>query len=293
MKKQFFTFLMMIALVIVAGKAMAQSTPAAPYAGATENYSVSGLTTGDTYYFIVTANTVTTPDYATISGAPVADVTIATATSTVPGSGTVATDMTFGSSIANGTVRRIWFITLADGCYNYQYKDVTIVNYTVVFDALALGDDAGAAGESTTTAVEDCSATATDPSSAAAANGGTTTLYFKVTRTATPNTVEDNWSFTGTITADVLGNITSAKYGSTAAGALAGTDFTLAGQSISVTAGTEVIYVALVVDNSIAQDNAISLAVINAQDDSSLKTNAVNTVTNTLKRLPTTGTFAF
>lgn len=158
MKKLFFSFVMMLALVIVTGSAMAQ-TSTTPYQGAKYSYSVSGIDAGSTTRLVKV--------YYTTSAAPTTKITCGGATSitvsnvnctpaatpavslvsddetfTLPASTTVFSfDAAFGASVATNAAR-IWIVIYNDAagtqCSNTMYLGVTpaanALDYGIVAD---------------------------------------------------------------------------------------------------------------------------------------------------------------
>lgn len=206
MKKLLFSFVMMIALVIVAGTAFGQSKYTDAYVGANHNYTVGGLNTGDEYQFIITAATIVTPPLNPVAGS-VFDMSSGTGTTvgTAPISVTANIkwntigDYNVWLQVKNGTT----------GCYNYRYQTVHVTAYPVKFTAFALtaGDDLTLPGQITIAGgpnISACPGFVNENFNAAVGNTpteGSTYIYFKITRSLTTGTTSNsNWTFTPSTT---------------------------------------------------------------------------------------------
>lgn len=205
MKKQFFTFLMMIALVIVAGSAMAQ-TNVAPYANGTTEYTYtwSGLTP-----------LATTHTFALRATAPVANVAVPTTDDpaiaadytwgTKSVSGVTATAKITWKNSANGNDYFLVFIATNASCTNYRYVQISPTS-PVDFSIIALGVSGNANGTdlnittSTTdlTGTSDCPPNPEDRVGAnyleSAEDDGTAYVFFKVNRNN--GTTANEWTVT-------------------------------------------------------------------------------------------------
>lgn len=145
MKKQFFTFLMMIALVIVAGSAMAQVSPGtslAPYAnGITEyNYSWSGITGGDTYNFWVTT---TEPTMAALPTTNQSTDDYELGTPTTGATSSIKIKWKESSTANEYYVSLV--VKTTNSCSNFRYVKVVPIE-PVKFVVLALGVDGASNG---------------------------------------------------------------------------------------------------------------------------------------------------
>jgi len=189
MKQKIFTLVFMIALVIMAGSAIAQSTATVPYEGSTYKYAVGGLTNGDTYTFTVN-NSLTNP-----AAAPTvaADVTINGAFSgTVDdASDTVSVTWNVGSEDAGNFY--VW-ITIQDqttNCYNYRRFSVNPIPNALEFVIAVAAVDSSEYTSATSIATRsDNGPTCAVPDAynynsdgGAAGDDGDTYVYFRVQRT--------------------------------------------------------------------------------------------------------------
>lgn len=300
MKKQLFTFVMMIALVIVTGSAMGQGSNILPEIGSTKTYTVNGLTSGDTYAFIVSSNL----------------EDIQNAASTVPNTEYAFVGASSGPVIATGIVTaqitwkklgnyRVW-ITVTDaagGCINYLYVPVEVVhnNFNVSIIALGTGDerdtDINAKSEVTT----DCPKFVDENFIHSADNNeGSTYAYFKVTRSVTTASTS-NWTLTPAISGTAEDNIT--KWESSINGA----NWSQVGTAVADMEGPFVVTDATGTDDYVwfrATLTNIPVAAAttlifdfgtSAQEVSSTisdkNTVGLNTATLTISPLPTIGTF--
>lgn len=165
MKKQLYSFVMMLALVIVAGTAMAQGTGIAPYQGQTYTYTLNGIT-------VINASTAAI-SYSGAGGVPsVASIAIAAATT----GGTISFDVAYNSSAAAGTLS----VTITDdvtGCPNFINLSIVPVAPPTLSLVVAR-----------TTAAEICQVTNGSPANNTAASvpTGTAPLINTVTFTVTP-----------------------------------------------------------------------------------------------------------
>lgn len=150
MKKLFFSFVMLVTLVIVAGSAIAQ-TNLAPIEGMNFTYTVNGLNTvpanGDDVYFYVTLASANDP----------LTVGAAIANSGTPGTGvwyaasgsesymdnvlaSLSINITWGST-SGGNSYRLW-VVVKDGtsnCYNYRFIPVNPMDNTFDIGIFAVG----------------------------------------------------------------------------------------------------------------------------------------------------------
>jgi len=125
MKKQFFTFLMMIALVIVAGSTMAQDTNLKPSPSKQYTYTWKNVNTGagGTHDFL----------YSSSASDPTAAIAGTLYTEADPTSGALvdasaSVKITWAASAA-GQTYYLWLQTQtsgASGCYNYRYVKIEV-----------------------------------------------------------------------------------------------------------------------------------------------------------------------
>lgn len=285
MKKQLFTLVMMVALVMTTGSLMAQSTKSAPYVGSTYTYSVSGVT-GSAYGIYVTANTVT--DGSTASANQVAN-TVAIVSSNTGNAGYVNQAISANINWLSPGTYRIWAVVEnAEGCTNYIYKDITVISQNVEYRVIALGQSSGNLDFThfgSTILTGECfqKTGATYENSSAAS--GTSVVYFKVVRTAPAN---DAWSFTATFSGDA--NINSIAWGTTASPAIP----TTSGSTINVTTTNNEAYFAVTIADATSDKSVILTA--SSYDESS--TTISQTVINDdsaeirIEGLPSIGTFS-
>jgi len=259
MKKQIFTLLIMLALVAVTGNVFAQSTPTAPYEGATHTYAVGGLHTGDTYTFGVSTtegNYTTNGSNYTINGSN---------NGNVDGTGTATLSVTWnnGSAAFAQTGNYYVWISINDGtCTTYRALEVNpvpAVNYTVDFNVLA-----ELAGDGSTTLAQLQSATGVDnltsqcPAYEGAdrlatnitdvLNDGSTYAYFSVNRTVSGGGNNSAWAFTpSSSTTGVTWQISLDGTAST------WTSMSLAQQNIAL--GVNTVYVRAIVANGATAQN--------------------------------------
>lgn len=288
MKKLFFSFVILVTLVIVGGSAMAQtgSTMANPYVGSTYTYTVNGVT-GSFYGIYVTATSVTDGSTASTTQVASSDVSVSgnTGTSSYSNSNITAT-----INWKKAGSYRIWAVVMnAEGCYNFVYKDITVTDQTVEYKVIALGEVSGNTDESHTGSVVfsgECFQK-TGATYDGAATLGTTVLYYKVVRTAKKN---DAWSFNANFVTGTTGTISSIKYGFTTS---AITNSFTSGGSVSVSSGTEVVYFSVLVNDALSnKDFAITAS--NFDESSTDVTQTVITDDSakiTVSGLPTVGTF--
>jgi len=291
MKKQLFSFVMMLALVIVAGSVFGQGTNKLPWVGVDKTYTVTGLTDADTYAFYVTSTSVTLPTSAN-------DIDAAGNTyAFVSGqSGTVASAQAVMHIIWKSTTTyRLWIETSRAGCSNYRYVTVTpenAIDFSITgigsgldtYDASAAGDDGGnicAVPYNTNYDQEGGSY-----------NSGSTYVYFKVFRTN--GITANNWSFTLAMSLNAI-NLTSSdiQFSNTGTGAWN----SLASLNITVTAQDNYylrVPIALLTNANrdiVGTISAMLEANTGLSEVVSAPHTANNTDTSTLKATPATGTF--
>lgn len=282
---------MMIALVIVAGKAMAQgNTASTPFVGSKFTYTVNGLFNTDTYQFVVTANTNTAPALTSVAGTVYSFDVATNGTGTVSG-GEASVEITWNTP---GSYN-LWLQVTKPSttCSNYRYVPITVQpDYTMTLAILALGKDEGAAGvtgNGNTSVESECSTPEANYlyTPQANNNGGNTVVYYKVTRTTAAAGVDNAWTFTPTCDNITGAPVTQAfdyKLGTT------GTYGAWASGAIAVPSGTNEIYVRVTRANDIASDNLIRFDGSGA-DTNTNKTSDPAAATQTIERLPSIGTF--
>lgn len=254
MKKQIFTLLTMLALVTVTGNVFAQSTPTAPYEGATHTYAVGGLHTGDTYTFGVST---TEGDYTTNGS----NYTInGSNNGSVDGTGTATLSVTWnnGSAAFAQTGNYYVWISIKEGtCTTYRALEVNpvpFVDYTVNFNVLAeLAGD----GSTTLANLQAVTGVVSLPGQCPAYEGadrlatnindvltdGSTYAYFSVNRTVTAPGTDAAWTFTpSSTTASVTWEISLDGLASTWTG------MTMA-QAQNIASGVNTVYVRAIVTN--------------------------------------------
>ena len=218
MKKLLFSFVMMIALVIVTGTAMAQ-TSVTPYLGGTYSYTVSGLDQVSTARFVEVYITDAANAKQALTGytanAPTTGLSLAAGTllysGALTGSPTPATigfNIDFATSgLTAGTTYRLWVkiyngTSAAGTCYNARF--ITIVPAVNNFNLVAAVTNASICQ----TITPDGSLAVNTTASAAQS----TVFTYTVTKTGGDN--NDDWSFdfkipSTTVTGLDISNITS------------------------------------------------------------------------------------
>jgi hypothetical protein len=300
MKKQVFTFLIMLSLVAITGKVFGQgSTPMAPYNGATHTYVVNGLTDGDTYSFGINKSSAGFSHEGSVDYS--ATGTLDPVTATVSGN-TASLEVTWNVGAGSGPYY-VWIrIQDSEGCYTYRALPVTPVNappaYTVDFTVIAFdgtGDETTTAGALTggsyAVAVSDVCPSfigedwVLDALNDASTTDGSTYVYFRVNRYSTQ---ASGW------------NITPATSGaSTWEVSTDASSWSTMNATQSVASGN-VLYVRATVDNSTSQQ-VVSFDIQNTgQDAGGIETDAntsgigsdSNSASVTLDPLPEVGTFS-
>lgn len=227
MKKQLFSLVMMLALVIVAGSAMAQGTSITPFAGATYTYTVGGIDAGTTTRLAQISFKEAGGSSKAIGDAT--SISIGT-TTTNPGaaantSGTLSTpnwnitlpigatsltfNATFGASVALAE-SQIWIEIFNDAagteCSNSMYLTVTPVANNLDFSIIA-------------TLPETCPTPETPTAQKTDAVANQTIITYTVSRIdGTPNynwsfelALNDDMSLTETVVVSAGGTITPAS----------------------------------------------------------------------------------
>lgn len=304
MKKQIFTLLFMLALVTVTSKVFAQSYSAiTPMEGVSYTYTVNGLTDGDTYSMGInlTNGTLSHQENATAYSAT------AITNAIVSASGIVTFNVTWNSG-ASGSTYYLWIsIKDAQGCSTFRALAINpqdAVDYAVNFDVVALRINDGTITPGTLSSItgqptlaENCPPMVgadqlADDINDATTNDGHFFAYFRVTRTANPNTVNSSWSFNPTVTT-VDGETAGAWTVSTDGGST----FNAFTAPQTIPSGVNVIYVRAQIDNAAtAADRSIVLNIGDNTSDSGgvevdQNTIGENVATITVDPLPTVGTF--
>lgn len=204
MKRKIFTILMMFALVIVAGSALAQ-TKRAPYVGGEQSYSWTDVTTASYVYEVTTTTelpnsgnrAILNTDYSVTNG------------SMTPGDGPLSNTASTPVGItwlaaSDGNTYYVWLVgTSDDGCNNYRYVSVTPSN-AVDFILASLGLAAEDVTPSTLSAVDTSDAVCPTPDliydedyldevGAGVTDDGTVFAYFSVAQGS--NNTGDTWEF--------------------------------------------------------------------------------------------------
>lgn len=142
MKKQLFSFVMMLALVIVTGNAMAAGDYA-PALGTSSTYVVSGLSSGDGVAFSV--NQITTAPGGTVGA------TMSAASPTADASGNASVTIEW---LAAGTYN-LWIVVTdqaSGNCTNQRYRQVVVGSNSFNARIIALGTSTSTEYPSWTTA---------------------------------------------------------------------------------------------------------------------------------------------
>jgi len=313
MKKQIFTLLILIGLVGFSSKLFAQSTPVAPYEGATHTYVVDGLTNGDLVWMGVSASATGYDNVATGS------TTWASMTQTPAAGGavtneTASLEVTWGATSADASATFYVWIRIQDniGCSTYRVLPVTPterIDYVVDFNVLAVTIDDGDISEGDLDLIDGGTTIPTSGIMCSVPTGqdyiaddltdntmtdGNTYIYFRVNRTpsGTDPLVQSAWQFTPT--GSFLPAIASgasweiAPDGDVAFGPLT------SGTEQNIAAGVNSIYIrALIPIQTVAE--AVTLQISDGADAGGLETDAngvgANSATLNVSPVPTVGTF--
>jgi hypothetical protein len=298
MKKQVFTLLIMLVLVALTGKTFAQSTPTAPWEGATVNYVVNGLTEGDGYTFGIN-----TAENAFVTGGSYYTV-IAGGSGTVGADGRATFRVEWNAGSADAGLYYVWiqiqdYEAATPGCYTYRYITVDPMDaqpYTVDYSIVALiaGDETTDAGDITSltgdAAVRDCPAFVDESfesttSGAGSATDGNSYVFFRIRREAAdlPNT---SWAITPTSSSTVVGWTYSTDNAATFGGYTMGVAIT------PITTGNDIYLRAEVQNGTTSQD--ITVAIAGGNDINMIVETVgyqIPSATLTLDPLPAVGTF--
>lgn len=324
MKKQFFTFLMMIALVIVAGSAMAANTKYTPFIGSKFTYQVSSTTNLDQVNFYVTLDNVSNPTASTqavaIASAQITSGDATNAYKAVVSNGSaISVEVEWKAMPSTGTTYLLWVQAKAPsglGCSNWRHMVITPLDYVVDFVVTAYGRDAtfngGTPLAAGATDIDECwpvlSDTEVDAVTKSLPETATTKLYFTVTRQAynTPSnpvadaTISNAWEFIPTLTGEA---ITTVKYGFTTATVDANNG--ASGTKVNVTdAQGNVVYISVEIPINQLADRTVAMGIgatgldVNGKaDDDDITTAgsgtlaAANSSSVDVARLPQIGNF--
>lgn len=311
MKKQLFTFVMMIALVIVTGSAMGQ-TSINPFKSATYTYTVGGIDAGLTtrkariYYTTAAApgtqikigTTASISIGTTITNPLAVDNTTGVLAGsawdiTLPiGATSVTFDATYGSAVAT-EASRIWIEIYNDAagatCNNTMFLNVTPSANTLDFSILAAN---GTASDTK------CPATVTPLNEKTDAVTNTTTIVYTIARAG--GNINYDWSFKLGMTPSTFGpaseNVTvvyTVASGSIVNGSGFGSDIKVRGVN-SVTA-------TVTVTNNPGVNNTDFIGALTNMTQFVNQTNVINSnadlagnnsATTTLKEIPSIGNFS-
>jgi hypothetical protein len=187
MKKQLFSFVMMLALVIVAGSAFAQPAKYTPVVGSQWTYTVGGLNNGDAVAFSL--NQITTAPGGTAGG------TMSLASTVVASnSASVTINWTGTPGIYN-----LWIVVTGQGagtCSNQRYVPVTLSANNFNATIIALGTNTASEYPSWNTATSkatDCPVFSKDANFlSTSGNDGKSYVFYKVSKIADNN---GTWDF--------------------------------------------------------------------------------------------------
>jgi len=314
MKKQFFSLVMMFALVIVASTVMAQ-TSVTPYAGGTYSYLMTGIdnvaNARTARVFIDNGTVNSTPDLA-FGTTHIYTVTSSTGTVTpgtnyfdiaVPANTTALNfNVAYNSLFATGAYQL--YVVLYNGaettCYNFIYTNITVTanNFNLVAAAPTVV----------------CQTINNTPGVDTPASSGQNTVFtYTVTKTGGDN--NDDWSFDFKIPSNTLG-LDVANISSIVPSITTGTGTNVVAATGSITAGTynvkvtnsdtgnnaSVVTITITVPTTTGVADAAFVATasaatlyVNQTSTVSIATetsSADNSATVTLKNLPSIGTFS-
>jgi hypothetical protein len=288
---------MMLALVVVAGSAWAQ-TARSPYAGNAYTYAWAGVTC-NTHSFSVTTSS-TDPDTDTEAPSGTTYQITTAATSEIRTSEVASIGITWASDLATQT-RYVWLkVTSADNCTNYKYVqveikaplDFIIADITTTYTA----------GEWKTALASDVSSCPSDPvnPNTDAYDAGTTTLYFRITRTtggSTPVETDDDWQFNLAVSDD--NGSAYAGYTTVVTDGV-GNTITPTGSTYAISAVTGYALVAITVSNEFENAAAYTATAFTADISSASsagnnevapQTTNLNSADHSLKSTPSIGSF--
>jgi len=275
MKKQFFTFLMMIALVIVAGSAMAANSKTTPYVGSTHTYNLSALPSGSRLVSVFLTDDAAKTNYLTPGAAGAFQITSTTPTwainsnvyeATVDATSlSVAIKWTGTGLTADGTKTYKLWIQVHEGatsatCYNNIFLDITpsanIIDFIVEgvsYDG-TFGNLASAGAEATT-----CLDEPTGRTQGQDFTVGNTTLYYRVSRVDGTDIAYD-WQFDLAIDGDGF------TVASTVVNQGAASVITPSGSSYRVTAGVNAVLVTVTINNAEGTTGDVEASISNATE---------------------------
>lgn len=276
MKKQFFSFVMMLALVIVAGTAMAQ-TKTTPYAGGKYTYTISGLK-------VISDGTATiTPSSASMVVSNIKDQASNTiALNAILTTTTALTfDVTYGAAMVAGAQSITFELTDGAGCKNNIHLNVIVQASPAIAFAISASE---------TAICQNLNASPAD--NVAASIGATNTITFTVTPDVTnlssdyTYTYKVNLSGTGL---DTYSIVHTSGDGSYSAGTVTGTKTGGAdpvADVFTVTFKTTTGIAPVTIPGAITDGSITVTSAGNANYTSSNASQAVN-----VKTMPSIGTF--
>ncbi|MFA9388600.1 MAG: hypothetical protein ACERKD_02250 [Prolixibacteraceae bacterium] len=308
MKRNLFKLMMIVGLMVLANTTFAAAGDKwNPYSGSTHTYTIVAVT-GDTYDLFVTDNSATAPTLTTqavavtgnadFSNVAANATNVALMTQTVAAN-LISEEIVWDDDAASGDYF-LWVRTEStDGCSNWRYKKVTIINYIVDFVAYAYGENSAFTGGPTAgnTTAEECQDPLAFTYDADAADDGDVVMYFKVSRIPT-NTVDLSWGFTAALSSSVPAAIASASYtwGYTSTATGEGTDLS---SFSALTLGENDVYIKVTIPAYTAADFTATLTIsagadVNGKSDdeaANATVLAANSAVNSFFHLPAIGAF--
>ncbi len=279
MKKQI-QFILVVATMLLAIGAQAQSNYKQPYLGATYNYSVTGAT-GDTYTWVVTSDAAGNN---VVSGS---DVTLGTP---VLNGGLSSIPITWNSNASTTQPYYLWVTekTASTSCINKRVLPITpqANKFDIyVADATDVSDLATLSNDPTKIASISSSSCATLPSTLSndPTNNGTTIVKYKVWMTGSTNA----WSFKPTITFTGTTTTPTATWTYSASN----TQLTPDGSGVVKTPGSDYCELTLVIANIAATVQTFTVTLSNGTDVTYLtptSTTTYKSATHTIEAMPNT-----
>jgi hypothetical protein len=279
MKKQFFSFVMMLALVIVAGTAMAQ-LKTTPYPGGKYTYTINGLSVKSTGSATITPSNagMVVSNIKDQASAPILLNAILTTTTAL------TFDITYDPSMIAGPQKITFELTDGGGCKNNIYLNVTVQAKPAL--ALAIVGSADICQNLNATPANNVDA------SVGAANN---TFTYTVTPTLTNIAAGYTYDFKLVLSPYVLGATTFAVTHTTGDGTLAGTNAT----GYTITGATSASHVFTVTfattpgQVATTYTGTISLANLNVSASGATYVGTITTASDVVivKSTPTIGTF--